>query len=427
MNILTEGQIMKRRILAGFAASFIAASLMTAPASAYTPYSDDLEATGATATITKYLIMDKGVAAPNVTMTYSLAADSTNVTGTASADNYNVYPGLMEGVKINDAAVTGTTVSFNNTSTTSSVTTAATGLTSSFNGETQAYVSGNFNISFAEVKFPEPGVYRYTLTETDNRDDVTPIDNETRTVDVFVVDDSKYVEGVYTKKLKIASVVVYSDQITSIKKSDIETASTSKSSAFNNQYVSHDIELSKTVTGNQGSKDKYFEFEVSITNAGNSTKIMVDLTGADASLDKTKTINSSITANTNPEFITTDASGAVTQKFYLTDGQKIKLQGLPDGAAYTITEKNASDYTAAMTANEAVGVTNTTAPNIATAYVVSDTAIKADTTIEYTNNKDGTIPTGVILSVAGPAVIGIIVVGALVFVNVKRKKESAED
>ncbi len=426
MNILTEGQIMKRRILAGFAAAFIAASLMTAPASAYTKYSDTLDTTGATATITKYLIMDKGVAAPNVTMTYSLAADGTNVTGTASADSYNVYAGIMEGVKINNAEVTSTNVSFDNTSTTSSVAT-ATGLTSSFNGETQAYVSGNFNISFAEVKFPEPGVYRYTLTETDNRDDVTPIDNETRTVDVFVVDGSKYVEGEYTKKLNIASVVVYSDQITSIKKSDIETASTSKSSAFNNAYVSHDIELSKTVTGNQGSKDKYFEFEVAITNAGNSTKIMVDLTGADASLDKTKTINSSITAETNPASITTDASGAVTQTFYLTHGQKIKLQGLPDGAAYTITEKNASDYTAAMTATEAVNGTNTTAPNTATAYVVSDTAIKADTTIGYTNNKEGTIPTGVILSVAGPAVIGIIVVGALVFVNVKRKKESAED
>lgn len=417
---------MKRRILAGFAAAFIAASLMTAPASAYTKYSDTLDTTGATATITKYLIMDKGVAAPNVTMTYSLAADGTNVTGTASADSYNVYAGIMEGVKINNAEVTSTNVSFDNTSTTSSVAT-ATGLTSSFNGETQAYVSGNFNISFAEVKFPEPGVYRYTLTETDNRDDVTPIDNETRTVDVFVVDGSKYVEGEYTKKLNIASVVVYSDQITSIKKSDIETASTSKSSAFNNAYVSHDIELSKTVTGNQGSKDKYFEFEVAITNAGNSTKIMVDLTGADASLDKTKTINSSITAETNPASITTDASGAVTQTFYLTHGQKIKLQGLPDGAAYTITEKNASDYTAAMTATEAVNGTNTTAPNTATAYVVSDTAIKADTTIGYTNNKEGTIPTGVILSVAGPAVIGIIVVGALVFVNVKRKKESAED
>ena len=426
MNILTEGQIMKRRILAGFAAAFIAASLMTAPVSAYTKYSDTLDTTGATATITKYLIMDKGVAAPNVTMTYSLAADGTNVTGTASADSYNVYAGIMEGVKINNAEVTSTNVSFDNTSTTSSVAT-ATGLTSSFNGETQAYVSGNFNISFAEVKFPEPGVYRYTLTETDNRDDVTPIDNETRTVDVFVVDGSKYVEGEYTKKLNIASVVVYSDQITSIKKSDIETASTSKSSAFNNAYVSHDIELSKTVTGNQGSKDKYFEFEVAITNAGNSTKIMVDLTGADASLDKTKTINSSITAETNPASITTDASGAVTQTFYLTHGQKIKLQGLPDGAAYTITEKNASDYTAAMTATEAVNGTNTTAPNTATAYVVSDTAIKADTTIGYTNNKEGTIPTGVILSVAGPAVIGIIVVGALVFVNVKRKKESAED
>ena len=144
---------MKRRILAGFAAAFIAASLMTAPVSAYTKYSDTLDTTGATATITKYLIMDKGVAAPNVTMTYSLAADSTNVTGTASADSDNVYPGLMEGVKINDAAVTSTTVSFDNTSTTSSA--AATGLADSFNAATQAYVSGNFNISFAEVKFPE--------------------------------------------------------------------------------------------------------------------------------------------------------------------------------------------------------------------------------------------------------------------------------
>ena len=50
-----------------------------------------------------------------------------------------------------------------------------------------------------------------------------------------------------------------------------------------------------------------------------------------------------------------------------------------------------------------------------------------DVATGFTNSKDGTIPTGVILSIAGPAVVGLAVIGGLIFMIIKRKKEDSED
>ena len=58
---------------------------------------------------------------------------------------------------------------------------------------------------------------------------------------------------------------------------------TTKDKGFTNEYATQDLTFSKTVTGNQGSREKYFQFTVKISNAVAGTKYDVDLTNAVAS------------------------------------------------------------------------------------------------------------------------------------------------
>ena len=432
----------KSRIFAGMLSAVLAAGMMSASAFATEPPVDEPVAPGgnyttptvesdkSSTTITKYLIMDAEAYAPKVTMTYTLAPGT--AAAAESADDYNVYAGIMTGVKYNsDTALTSetaaeTTISFTNESTKLNDDEAS-GLYGSFDEDTQMYVTDSFNIDFSGVAFPEPGIYRYTLTEADNRAEVTALDNAERTLDVFIVDSS--VDGGFVtanKKLAISSIVVYSDVVTAKAKAAITTAADTKSAAFNNEYTSHDLTLSKTVTGNQGSKDKYFKFTVAITGAGDSTKLDVVLANADGALNTDASINSALQGISNPATLTTSSAGAVTQDFYLIHGQSIVINGLPDGAKYTITE-TVGEYTASA---EVAGDADAAADDeIATNGIVSDTdtGIKADTTVAYTNNKEGTIPTGVILSIAAPVAIGVAIVAGIIILSVKKKRSESEE
>ncbi len=420
----------KARLLAGMAASVLAAAAMALPVSATVapggnynvPATDD---SVTEATITKYLIMDNEANAPAVTMTYTLTAGE--AAASTEADTFNVYEGILDNIEMDGTAGDSATISFDSSSTKADAT--AVGLIDSFDAASQDYVTDGFKIDFANVEFPEPGIYRYVITETCSLADniVLPMDSTERTIDVFVVDASEN-DGTAAddKKLKIENIVLYTEVIDSNTESDIETAAGTKTAAFNNLYETHDLTLSKTVTGNQGSKDKYFAFEVEITDAGSGTKLDVALDSADDVLDKSAKINESIAADENPDVLTTDASGSVTQTFYLMHGQSLVIKGLPDGAKYTITE----DFAEYAVSAEVSGDTDAAADTgIAGNGIVSDstTGIKDDTEVAYTNNKEGTIPTGVILSIAAPCVIGIAVVGGIIVLSVKKKRSEAEE
>lgn len=420
----------KTRLLAGMAASVLAAAAMALPVSAtvapggnYNVPATDGSVTEAT--ITKYLIMDNEANAPAVTMTYTLTAGE--AAASTEADTFNVYAGILDNIEMDGTVGDSATISFDSSSTKAEAT--AVGLIDSFDAASQDYVTAGFDIDFANVEFPEPGIYRYVITETCSLADniVLPMDSTERTIDVFVVDASEN-DGTAAddKKLRIENIVLYTEVIDSNTESDIETAAGTKAAAFNNLYETHDLTLSKTVTGNQGSKDKYFAFEVEITDAGSGTKLDVALDSADAVLDKSAKINESIAADENPDVLTTDASGSVTQTFYLMHGQSLVVKGLPDGAKYTITE----DFAEYAVSAEVFGDTDAAADTgIADNGMVSDstTGIKDDTEVAYTNNKEGTIPTGVILSIAAPCVIGIAVVGGIIVLSVKKKRSEAEE
>ena len=105
-----------------------------------------------------------------------------------------------------------------------------------------------------------------------------------------------------------------------------------KSDTFTNTYSAGALSISKTVDGNMGDHDKYFEFTITLT--GEEGKTYADsyaITGG--------------TYDKNPETISVNGEAVTVM---LKDGDTINIANLPYGVSYTVveTDANADGYTA---------------------------------------------------------------------------------
>lgn len=268
-------------------------------------------------------------------------------------------------------------------------------------------------VNFSGVTYKEPGVYRYVVTETGEAQGVTHEDNSdphkaedrVKALDVYVTDDG-------TGKLVVSGYVMHDNENATQELDDKDTN-------FEHLLTTSDVELSKKVEGNQGSRDEYFQFTVQIAGADKGTKFIVDLASADK---ETKTNGVNTTAHTNPELLTADEHGKVTADFWIQNGQSIKIQGLAGSTGYTVTEaENAYKTNIAVT-----GDTKNGEADIATVAgkAITDTAVSKDTKVAYTNVKTGAVPTGIVMPIAGATsimLIGGAGVGYFILKNKKRE------
>lgn len=197
------------------------------------------------------------------------------------------------------------------------------------------------NITVALPTYTSVGKYEYTLKEVAGTTaGVTYYGNEIKLV-VTVINGEN-------GNLRIAAVH------TETKEGD------DKNDTFPNTYSAGKLNVSKTVKGNLGDKDKYFEFKVTLDGEPGKTygeSYVVD-GGSNASNPATIAVN----------------GGATT--FLLKDGETISIANLPYGVTYTVTETAADGYTTTKTGD--TGSINA-----------------AETTAAFTNSKTGTIDTGV--------------------------------
>lgn len=332
-------------------------------------------------------------------------------------------------------------------------------ITSNYPDNNYYTATKSITLDFSKCGFTEPGVYRYIITESGSETNlgITNDDNLTRTIDVYVEDatttDSS--TDTTTKKLKITGYVMYVgtpttgpsnatsgtadindtnlEDGTTVKADSLVVANATKSVGFKNTYNTHDLTFSKTVTGNQGSKDKYFKFTVNISGATAGTIYDVDISKADNSIPAINSLNvatkSEYAGSSNPTSITVGTGGTSSTDFYLQHGQSIVIKGIADGTSYTITEVQ-EDYTPSVTLSGDTMTGDNEQTNITTGEninSISDTALKNDTNVAFSNNRSGTIPTGIILSVAPTAIIGLIVIGGIVFLIIRNKKRKYEE
>ena len=359
----------------------------------------------------KVLITDKKAEIPAEEFTFSVRSGS----AAAETDStVKVWAGLNpERVKVNGQAGSGT-VAF----------AAGEAKTAGEEGDTFAnssekvYAVKTIALDFSEVSFPEPGVYRYLIAETAPAAPVISVDDPVTTVDVYVHDTA----GV----LEIAGYVAYEGEITAAPKTtegeetitplDGKTPNGAeageKDDKFRNELPTQNLEFGKEVTGNQGSKDQYFSFRLSLTGLGAGTVLNVE-TDSDVlnphrndataySVEDMKAANNrDDDSNKDGHQLTADENGEVSWDLYLHDGQYVTVLGIPKGAQYSLTETDeAAGYRKTETISDEEGKDGT-------AYrdSVSGTVGNADILTGYTNDRTGVIPTGIAAASGGGLLI----------------------
>ena len=283
---------LKTRLWALAATLLLLVSLLAMPVSAVK---------GGTTTFNKYLILNENAHVPDADFTFKIAPGTP-----VPADSASGMPAIYAGIGAPTVSVAA--FSPDDTATTkveNNEVTLETG---------EAYAKKQVTVDFSSVDFTAPGIYRYTITENDptSQSGVEIEGNSTRTLDVYVeyTDDS-------ATTLAVKHYVLQDGTANPNK--------ATKSKGFTNTYTTYDLTLEKNVTGNQGDREKYFEFTVVISNAVEGTKYSVDVT-TDA--DANPTVDGD--EKTNSDTLIVGENRTVTATYYLKHGQSIKIQGLTE-------------------------------------------------------------------------------------------------
>lgn len=353
---------------------------------------------GATTTFETTIYMRNTAKVPNITFKYAVTAGAAQA---ASAGNLAVLGGNDHVTSEGLPTIADITFTAGEAKTT----------------ETSIKKTGT--VDFSGVKFMEPGVYRYVVTETGEAQGVTHEDkankqeDRIKALDVYVTDDG-------TGKLVVSGYVMHDNDTDKAAQLDETKKLDDKDTNFEHLLTTSDVTLSKKVTGNQGSRDEYFKFTVNINGADNGTQYIVDLTNADA---ETKTTGVNTEKHTNPALLTAGTDGTITQDFWIQNDQSIKIQGLGGKTGYTVTEaENAYKTNIAVTGDATNEAENDIAAVVA--KTVTDKAVSKDTTVAYTNDKSGAVPTGIVMPIAGATsimLIGGVGVGYFILKNKKRE------
>lgn len=235
--------------------------------------------------------------------------------------------------------------------------------------EGAATVSGTTgDITVALPEYTNVGVYEYTLKEVAGTTaGVTYYDKGIKLV-VTVVNDNN-------GKLRIAAV-------------HTESTGETKSDNFPNTYKAGKLDVKKTVTGNLGDKNKYFEFKVTLTGEAG----------------KTYRDSYAVTGGSNTENPSTIKIGEET-RFLLKHDETIHIENLPYNVTYTVTETAVDGYTTTKTGD-------------------TGTINAADQTAAFTNTKTGSIDTGVVLNnMPYILVLAVLAAGVVVFIIRKRRED----
>ena len=368
-------------------------------------------------TVYANLILDKDLNNwPTATATIQVAKGTTATDGDFVGRDA-ILTGLKVGTTTSDgenSPVSSQTITFQSSDTT--ISGAASGKVAN---ENQKYVSHGVVIDFSGVTFPEPGVYRYKASQS-----AITVGGYTTAAEEY--DICVYVEYVEGKGPQIGGVVVTpkDDDDPTGKSSggedpkdpdpnDPEGDNKFKGGLdgeinFNNYYGSkYSITLTKTVTGNQGSRNEEFPFVITLNGDAGTYYIIADngvVNGGDSQTGATK-----IEIGNNGE-----GSGTV----YLHDGESVKIVA-PKGATYTIAE-TANGYITSVKIDNADEIT---APDKANnGATVTDKEVTGNITVAYTNHKSGDIPsTGVLLTIAPFVLLMIVgIVGVTVMMNKKK-------
>lgn len=322
-----------------------------------------LSVTEGRVTITSKLTMDKYAVEPNADFKYTIApAEASELTNTGMP----ATAGVEGAVSLSP----------------SSVNYSAEGLSSEDNADgVTKTITAQMSVSLITSRFAAPGIYRYKITQTPPELDGLNVVCKELFLDVYVENGNS---GLVAKGCTLSTAA----------------GSGSKISGFENKYVTHKLTITKVVAGNQGDKNKDFEFTVTIK-------------GADGENYKYGTVKNGVTTMNQ----TTTKSGAAFTET-LKHGESVIVYGLSSEDKFAVTE---ADYhgDGYKTSYKIGDGTNSTEGSS-----IAEEAIGAyDTTVIFTNTKDATVPTDVIRTVAPyVAIVAFAAVMGVVFFRPRRNR-----
>lgn len=322
-----------------------------------------LSVTEGRVTITSKLTMDKYAVEPNADFRYTIApAEASELTNTGMP----ATAGVEGAVSLSP----------------SSVNYSAEGLSSEDNADgVTKTITAQMSVSLVTSRFAAPGIYRYKITQTPPELDGLNVVCKELFLDVYVENGNS---GLVAKGCTLSTAA----------------GSGSKISGFENKYVTHKLTITKVVAGNQGDKNKDFEFTVTIK-------------GADGENYKYGTVKNGVTTMNQ----TTTKSGATFTET-LKHGESVIVYGLSSEDKFAVTE---ADYhgDGYKTSYKIGDGTNSTEGSS-----IAEEAIGAyDTTVIFTNTKDATVPTDVIRTVAPyVAIVAFAAVMGVVFFRPRRNR-----
>ncbi len=283
------------------------------------------------------------------------------------------------------------------------------------------YAKKDVTVDFSACEYPEPGIYRYEVSETPYTGALdSVIEDESGTtyyIDVYVVDNGSGV-------LSIAGYVMHSNSdapaINDTNGSgQVTTAGApvdDKVDGFKNTYASWDLYVGKKVDGNQGSRDKYFAITINVSDLDADQELTIDLTNADTAAG---TNPATTVSGTNPVKMTADSNGDASATVYLQHGQYVVVKGIPLGKDYSVSEAS-EDYKSTRGAGELIsGITFDDA--------LTGNDIVDDVHTGFTNTRDGIIPTGILLSATPWIIVGVVVVAGLAFFAIRSRRKYDEE
>lgn len=356
-----------KRRLAAF--TVVAATMLLALAGVVTPAwaeggstNPHLPVTDNKVTIASKLTMDENAMVPTVMFNYSIApADSSEC---ASTSGMPVTPGVPDAVSLSPDSVnySDKKLKLEKADGTTTIT---------------APLSAVLDVS----KFTAPGIYRYKITQQKPALDGLNVTNGALFLDVYVENNGT---GYVVKGCTLSA----------------EAGSGKKTDGFVNDYATHKLTIKKIVAGNQGDKNKDFQFTVSLSGATGETYkyVKVKKDGTSTSGD---VANSGSTVSVN-----------------LRDGDYIIFYGLSSEDTYAVTE---GDYKKeGYETSYKIGETgNETKSNTISAKGIGT----SDITVTFTNTKEATVPTDVIRTVVPyAAIVAFAAVMGVVFFRPRRNR-----
>ena len=400
-------------------------------------------------TFKSYLLMDSDATVPAIYFNY----DVQSVKGTA--DN-KVFTGIdnltatgritstsknRDGMAASEFRPTDTVINYDTAPTNDKEAIHSALHLSSYAGK--KFAVSEVSIDFSNVKFHEPGIYRFKVSQRNNEERYIKYDPVSDLIlDVYV----ESADG--NEQLQIVNYIFHTDKGDTIWQDGENKVSQTKRPYFVNQYLTDTLKVTKTVSGNQARTDQYFKFKVRFMDTAPAAVISAKFTDTASTSDanslnytlKTSGItigdaNSEIPSSGNSSGALSTTVAGYWKTFYLKANESVTFV-VPNGVKYQVAEDedtlNTTGYKSTLASvegdNNSYYVELTEALTMNENHDISDDGISQDTVLTINNEKNGLVPTGIIVTVAPYAALAIGgFFGLILFARHKKNEDEDDD